>query len=73
MGALLSPLKSVTQTFQRDSRHVAKFGFVCRSAKYSAVPLTIQITTMLVRIFQTWLRFHALSTRSTTSSHDGLL
>src|SRR4029450_10832559 len=26
LGALLSPLKRVTQTFQRDSRHVAKAG-----------------------------------------------
>src|SRR6476661_9730514 len=59
LGALLSPLKRVTQTFQRDSRNVANAGFVPRSAKWSAVPLTIQITTIAVRIFQTWLRFHA--------------
>src|SRR3954447_17313197 len=33
-GALLSPLKRVTQTFQRDSRHVLNAGFVPRSAKW---------------------------------------
>jgi hypothetical protein len=73
LGALLSPLKRVTQTFQRDSRHVSNAGFVPRSAKWSAVPLTIQITTIAVRIFQTWWRFHAASTLSKVSRHDGLV
>src|SRR6187200_3114414 len=44
VGELLSPLKRVTQTFQKDSRNVAKAGFVPRSAKWSAVLLRIQIT-----------------------------
>src|SRR5580765_6189547 len=39
LGALLSPLKRVTQTFQRDSPQVLNAGFVRRSAKWSAVPL----------------------------------
>src|SRR5207344_3189263 len=46
VGALLSPLKRVIQTFQRDSPHVSYSGFVPPSAKWSAVLLTIQITTM---------------------------
>src|SRR5678816_3197299 len=33
LGAVSSPLKRVTQTFQRDSRHVSYSGFVPRSAK----------------------------------------
>src|SRR5678815_4544720 len=70
LGALLSPLKRVTHTFQRDSPHVLNAGFVPRSAKWSAVPLTIQITTIPVRIFQTWWRFHAFSTLSKASRHD---
>src|SRR5436190_6849380 len=72
LGALLSPLKRVTQTFQRDSPHVANAGFEPRSAKCSAVPLTIQITTIAVRIFQTWWRFHAVSTLSKVSRHHAL-
>ena len=36
------------------------------------MPLTIQITTIAVRIFQTWWRFHALSTLSKASRHDAL-
>src|SRR6478752_10615624 len=72
VGELLSPLKRVTKTFQRDSRNVWNAGFVPRSAKWSAVPLTNQITTMAVRIFQTWWRFHALSTFSKVSRHDAL-
>ena len=36
------------------------------------MPLTIQITTIAVRIFQTWWRFHALSTLSKVSRHDAL-
>src|SRR4030095_9018092 len=72
LGALLSPLKRVTQTFQRDSPHVSYSGFVPRSAKWSAVPLTIQTTTTAVRIFQTWWRFHAVSTLSKASRHDAL-
>ena len=32
--------------------------------------LTIQITTIADRIFQTWWRFHALSTLSKLSRHD---
>src|SRR6478672_4870517 len=72
LGSLLSPLKSVTQTFQSDSLNVANSGFVPRSAKYSAVPLTIQISTIPVRIFQTWWRFHAFSTLSRESRQDSL-
>jgi hypothetical protein len=72
LGALLSPLKSVTQTFQRDSPNVWNAGFVPRSAKWSAVPLTIQITTTALRIFQTWWRFHAISKLSKVSRHDVL-
>jgi hypothetical protein len=68
----LSPLKRVTQTFQRDSLHVSNAGFVPRSAKWSAVALTIQIATIAVRIFQTWWRFHADSTPSKVSRHDAL-
>jgi hypothetical protein len=51
LGASPRPLKRVTQTFQSDSRHVSYAGVVPRSAKWSAVPLTIQITTTAVRIF----------------------
>src|SRR4249919_2292892 len=72
LGAWLSPLKSVTQTFQRDSPNVSNAGLVPRSAKWSAVPLTIQITTIAVRIFQTWWRFHAVSTPSKVSRQDAL-
>ena len=36
------------------------------------MPLTIQITTIAVRIFQTWWRFHAVSTLSKVSRHDAL-
>src|SRR6478672_895114 len=53
VGELLSPLKRVTQTFQKDSPHVANAAFVPRSAKWSAVPLPIQIVTIAARIFQT--------------------
>jgi hypothetical protein len=67
---LSSPLKRVTQTFQKDSRHVPNSGFVSRSAKWSAVPVTTQITTIAVRIFGIWWRFHALTTRSKESRHD---
>src|SRR4029453_14312827 len=35
-------------------------------------PLAIQITTIAVRIFQTWWRFHAVSTLSKVSRHDAL-
>src|SRR5580765_1671935 len=49
LGAWLSPLKRVTQTFQRDSLNVPNAGFTRRSAKWSAIPLTIQITTTAVR------------------------
>src|SRR4030095_2721772 len=44
LGASLSPLKRVTQTFQRDSRHVSNAGFVPRSAKEGAGPQTTQDT-----------------------------
>src|SRR5207342_1556670 len=72
LGALLSPLKMVTQTFHRDSPNVSNAGFVPRSAKWSAVALTIQITTIPVRTFQTWWRFHAFTTLSKVSRHDAL-
>src|SRR6185436_12701326 len=72
LGALLSPLKRVTQTFQRDSPHVSNAGFVSRSAKCSAVALTIQIPTIAVRIFQTWWRLNAVSTLSKVARHDAM-
>src|SRR4029450_8687221 len=53
VGGLLRPLRRVIETCQRDSPHVSYSGFVPRSAEWSAVLLTIQITTMAVRIFQT--------------------
>ena len=36
------------------------------------MPLTIQIATIAVRTFQTWWRFHAVSTLSKLSRHDAL-
>jgi hypothetical protein len=53
-------------------RFVSNAGFVSRYAKWSAVPLTIQIATTAVRIFQTWWRFHAVSTLSKVSRRDAL-
>src|SRR4030095_6863394 len=70
LSSISSPLKRVTQTFQRDSPNVSNAEFVPRSAKWSAVALTIQITTIADRIFQTWWRFHSLTTLTRGSRHD---